>query len=263
MHRRAHRPAPGGCGPFARPPHPPHALRRQPLSKSFQIHDVAVVPAPPVDARGEHLRRRQPLGSGGAPGVAQGRARGQARRRGSGGIEQEHHPDPVPRPPARRGRLVRARGHRHGAVAEGPGGGDGRAAGRRRAAAPGRRHRAEHGRRAGDAGAPRRRGRGERLRRRVVLRAQLPPGRRLPGAARRRGGRPDRPGRRPRRDHRPGGARRLPRRDPARPDGRADAPRAGRPHHGGDRLVPAGGAPGRARASPRPTRARPSCRRAR
>ena len=65
--------------------------------------------------------------------------------------------------------------------------GHGRGAGRGRAAAPRRRHRADHGRRADLARAPRQRGRGGRLGRRVVVRAQLPPGPRLPGAARRRG----------------------------------------------------------------------------
>ena len=192
-------------------------------------------PAPPS-------RRRQSLGSRGAPGVAQGRARGQAGRRGTGRLEQEHDPDPVPRAAARRGRLVRARGDRHGAVAAGAGVGDRRAAGRGGAPAARRRHRAQHGRRPRHPRAPRRRGCRQPLGRRIVLLAQLPAGGRLPRAPGRRGQRPVAAGRRPGRDHRPRRPGRVARRDAPGAHGRPAAPRSRWPHDGGHRLVPAGGA---------------------
>ena len=149
------------------PPRRPHALRRCDLSAPFQFMTSWTSRAgggQPSD----HRRRPRSLGSRGAPRVAQGRARGQARRRRAGRLEQEHDPDPVPRPAARRGRLVRPGGDRHGAVAEGAGVGHRRAAGRRGAAAARGRHRAEHGRRPGHAGAPRRRGSRQRVGGRLV-----------------------------------------------------------------------------------------------
>ena len=126
---------------------------------------------------GADARPRQSLGSRGAPRLAQGRARGQARRRRPRRLGQEHDPDPVPRPAARRGRLLRARGDGHGAVAAGPAGGAPSSSPARsccraspadivRSMADG----------PGDARAPRQRGRRQRLGRRVVVLAQLPPG---------------------------------------------------------------------------------------
>ena len=117
---------------------------------------------------------RNGLGSRGAPGLAQGGARRQAGRGRPRRLGQEHHPDPLPRAAARRGRPLRARRHRHGAVAEGAARGDGRGARRRRAAAPGRRHRAQHGRRPGDPRAPHQRGDRPDHGRRLLVLAELP-----------------------------------------------------------------------------------------
>ena len=115
---------------------------------------------------------------------------------------QEHDPDPVPRAAARGGRLVRPRGHGHGAVVAGAGVGDRRAAGR--AVVP---------RLAGDivrsmADGPvtleHRDGEGVvNSWRGIVVLAQLSPGRRLPASPGRRGQRPRPAGRRPGRHHRP------------------------------------------------------------
>ena len=81
-------------------------------------------------------RLRQSLGSPGAPRLPEGRAREQAGRGRTRGLRQEHDPDPVPHPPARRGGAGRARGDRHGALAAGAAGRHGRGARLGGAAAP-------------------------------------------------------------------------------------------------------------------------------
>ena len=211
------------------------------------------------------VRRRQPVGSRGAPGVPQGGARGQARRRGAGGLQQEHDPDPVPRPAARGGRAgagwpatdmelslrvpVAATVEQPGAVVLPRLAGD---IVRSMADGP---VTLEH--RAGE-GVVSVSGGGSSFSLNCLQAGDFPE---LPADE---GTRPDacRPtllvG-----DDRPGGAGRVARRDAPGADGRAAAPRARRPDDGGDRLVPPGGARRPRSTSRRPTRARRSCRRAR
>ncbi len=121
--------------------------------------------------------------------------------------------------------------------------GDGRGARRRRAAAPGRRHRAQHGRRPRHARAPRQRGRSSRssgggssfslnclqAHDFPELPADEGSGLTLPSEPLVGG-------------DRPGGPCRVARRDAPGPDRRAAAPGARRPDDGGDRLLPPGGA---------------------
>ncbi len=187
-HSRAHRPPGGRCGAFAAPPQPPHGPTTSTSLKPFQFMTSGRGPG----AVGGDARRTPPSSSAGRVArCASCRPRKSSRPSSAAAGRAASSKSTIQ---ILSHVLLRAEDGWCGLAATDmelslrvPGVGDRRAAGRRGAAAPGRRHRPEHGRRPGDARAPRRRGRGQRLGRRVVLLAQLPPGRRLPGAARRRG----------------------------------------------------------------------------